>query len=156
MRHKNDEKLGRVFNNTEKPFNWREAQNTKIVKEAQDSSFLPKFHTRPKDPVQTMDPVFPEDPEADAKFDGGLSDILNTPSEELGRWEGEFEESMTPEPRELNPLQKARKLLERGVIPDEVEDSDVANAMRLIQSTQPEEDMPGLPQIAASTKKKMT
>lgn len=155
MRNKNDEKLGRVFNNTEKPFNWREANGTaKIVKEAQDNALLSRFQTRPKDPVETTDPIFPNDAEADLKSDESLSDLLNTPREELGRWEGEFEDSMTPEPEISNPLQKARKLLQRGVHPGEVEDADTANAMRLILSTQPkgEESATPLPQIAASTK----
>ncbi len=144
MRNKDDGHLGRVFNNTEKPFNWHEAQSLGMSKQAQattgNEAFLSQFRSRQQDPAETMDPAMPEDPEADTAVDRALNEILGlegSPAgrQELGQWQSDFDETE----KSSNPLEKARRLLSKGIDPSEVPEADVANAMRLIQLT----DKPG-------------
>lgn len=82
MRHKNDGQLGREFNDTSEPFNWREAKNKNQIKTAQVQ--------RPRKTEHLMGP----DPEAEmAVFDAEMSYEELSP-EEKARIDAEINESL--------------------------------------------------------------
>ena len=145
-----DGDLGRIYNDTSKPFNWHEATSKKMKKYQQGSSNEEYDYDEP-------------DPEAEGALFDAEKEFEELPPEEQQRIEQEVEQDLaemyeTKNKWEASAREMGEHLLNEGFSPEDVEDPQLHDVMKSIQMTQQltESNSRSFNMKRAKSKKKVT